>query len=1742
MYEKLDRWLLIVCAVLVLVVLPASCLAEDLLIDSFQYPNAEAALAAWPAPYAGQAGQAPLPAIVDNVNSLTLSSVFTLSTDRAFWDKTVSLDLSAYDYFTFRFKAADPTEIGSVSIAFLTGSGGWWGLDNVVYSPNDQWQTGFARRSDFSCEVTPAGGCTGWNDIRKIRILLWQARKANVNTNTYIADLYAKKAADQNMVINGGFENCTTEGLPDFWGTGHWGLGRFGETWVTDTDTWRTRWGVDNTVSHSGSRSLRIAASTDSTELRAVSNKIKLQAGKTYTLSVWMKSDSTNLPVSLFENGGGASQQVSVDNTWRRYTLSFVPPGASNTVVKTSIYITPTGNGTLWVDDVKLEANSVATDYSAAVEDSAFSIQTVHRTPPSVSDIVVTPGPNTVQVGIDESRRFLVDGQPFIPFAVGWESLPTANEFNHFARAGFNTVCFVAKASETVETIRTALDNAKANGLKVILWFDNAVTSATIQAWVTALRDHPAIIAWYVCDEPSSITPEAQAKYDAAKNNDPNRPVYINYWHTPLSLGDIASIDYYAISGQKPPALEGQNAEVLELFAAPAGKPSWLWIQDTGYAFDWWWSREPTGPEMESMTYLSLIHGVRGIKLFAQKPHSKELWDELRMLSREVTTLTPILYSLEGAPTASVTPNAIHVTTKTYQGQRYIIAANSTSAPVSATFTIPGDDSTATVQFENRQLSVQNGQFTDTFEGYQRHVYVLAGPYNDMFVNRTIITGNSGQITASNANTTKETGEPAHAGNSGGKSAWWSWTPATSGLAVIDTHGSNFDTLLAVYTGTGLSGLTQIAVNDNDGSTGNTSGLSFVAQAGKEYLIAVDGYNGAVGPIILDWSLILQADLALVMTQSTASPQTGGDITYSISVTNNGPSPASGVVLTDTLPPGAVFVSASDGCNQSGAVVTCALGTLASGATTTVQIVVYSLSTGDLTNSVSVTSPTSDPASSNNGATSTVIVVPAPVAGTWQGIGPDGGSISALAIDPQNTQTIYAGTNVIYKSNDGGRSWEPKSVGLEPAPGRGTREITAIAVDPADSNYLYAGSEGNIFKSTDGGDTWTNVTNTPDYWGGHIRALVIDPRGTKDNRTIYAGSDNGRGFIRIINNGGSWTYTNPAVGTSSAADILSLAVDTRGSGNTLYAATRLNNYQYAIIKSVDGGLNWGQISSPVSDNYKYINSLVINTATGTLYAGCETGVFAMNIDSGSPWQQIGNFAYADSLLLDSTSSTATLYSLSPGSPGVIQKTTDGSIWTVVTGPAQAPLQILAVDADPQRKGTLYVGSSYGLYKTSDSGTNWQVANKGIRHTSALLAIDPDNSANLYAAVTGGGVTKSTDRGVNWSTIFTSLGNSVNFGAMALDARDPQQKSLYWAAGSAGLFKATVAQDTNWQRIGSLPDAQLESLGFDPTNANVMYAGSYGPLYKTANNGQTWEEKSPPYAYIKHEFSSIVITPLASNIVYTGTQFDGIYKSSNGGDNWTSVNNGLPVFTDSDWGDYYHGINDLHFDPRSATDPAYQNIVYACSYDGIFKTLDGGASWNMLAGIPCVSFAIQPDNPDIMYASNQDEPGNVYQSDNGGLTWSRIGDRIGGKLPGVASRITIDPHNPSMINVTTSASGIYRYLPQSADAQITVAPLSASYGSKSVGTSTSQTFTISINSGRLLGINYAVLKGTNADQFVFTGDDCSGRTLTGPGASCQIQVSFNPTVTGSKTATLEVASTDQNAPAFFVPLNGVGVLP
>lgn len=148
----------------------------------------------------------------------------------------------------------------------------------------------------------------------------------------------------------------------------------------------------------------------------------------------------------------------------------------------------------------------------------------------------------------------------------------------------------------------------------------------------------------------------------------------------------------------------------------------------------------------------------------------------------------------------------------------------------------------------------------------------------------SVVAGVLGSQILDNFGSTKELGEPNHGGIVGGASRWFRLEPIEDGLLRVDTEGSAVDTVLAVYAGTNLLNLRLVASDDNSGSDGKTSQLSFPARAGASYLVAVDSVGGATGGITVHWQL----GLIPTITQQPPNQKVSPGITVTFVVVATG--------------------------------------------------------------------------------------------------------------------------------------------------------------------------------------------------------------------------------------------------------------------------------------------------------------------------------------------------------------------------------------------------------------------------------------------------------------------------------------------------------------------------------------------------------------------------------------------------------------------------------------------------------------------------------------------------------------------------------------------------------------------------------------------------------------------------------------------------------------------------------------
>jgi photosystem II stability/assembly factor-like uncharacterized protein len=279
-----------------------------------------------------------------------------------------------------------------------------------------------------------------------------------------------------------------------------------------------------------------------------------------------------------------------------------------------------------------------------------------------------------------------------------------------------------------------------------------------------------------------------------------------------------------------------------------------------------------------------------------------------------------------------------------------------------------------------------------------------------------------------------------------------------------------------------------------------------------------------------------------------------------------------------------------------------------------------------------------------------------------------------------------------------------------------------LAIDPVNPNALYAATSGGMFKSTDGGGSWSQISNGLPRLD-IIGPMVIDP---VTPTTLYLGLTWGRVY-RSITGGENW---NTASAGLPIASVNALAIDP-DDPNILYAGT-----SGGVFKTTNGGEIWTDANTglPVSS----VNCLAIDAvAPNTLYVGTSGGLFK-SMDSGESWVNltIPDVSLVNFLSVDPKASTI-LYAVTD--KGVFKTTNGGKSWVQID--SELPTHsVNCLLIDPIVSTTLYAGSASGVFKSKDGGGNWSPLNAGLSCTDVrTLAIDPLTPEILYAGTDGGGV-------------------------------------------------------------------------------------------------------------------------------------------------------------------------------------------------------------------------------------------------------------------------------------------------------------------------------------------------------------------------------------------------------------------
>lgn len=582
--------------------------------------------------------------------------------------------------------------------------------------------------------------------------------------------------------------------------------------------------------------------------------------------------------------------------------------------------------------------------------------------------------------------------------------------------------------------------------------------------------------------------------------------------------------------------------------------------------------------------------------------------------------------------------------------------------------------------------------------------------------------------------------------------------------------------------------------------------------------------------------------------------------------------------------------------------------------------------------------------------------------------------IGAVALAPSNPSVVYAGTGSfgygrgLLKSTDGGATWTliQGNAGVNEFD---KHAFSRIVVDPSDPNTVYAaikggggfgafGSNQGIWKSTDGGQSWTNTTasisDSSDY-----TELRMDPANHLKLFAAIGGDNDSKDGVYVTTNGGTtWSPAgNFPMGTSQNEAYITLAIAPSNDQEILAAITNPSTQGLLeMLESTDGGSTWKALANV--PNYQgfqgdWDSTLAIDPSNpGIIYAGGEGAFpsggngFIQSVDGGSTWTDIQRGADGQPIHADNH---ATIFD----ADGRLVDGNDGGVWRLDNAtPGQihwtdlntnlSTIEFYGTALDPQNSNIAYGGSQDNGCMMYTGSQQWTQIFGG---DGGLAAVDFNNPSTVYLELNSF-LSRSDDGGSTW----TSKTNGINTNdphffpvPFAMD----QTNSSRLVLGTDHLYETTDKGD-QWNVIstpgvnGFNPsDESVVSVAVSKSNPNTIYVvAGLNDIFATSNDGASWQKIDIPNNFAS--ISDVEVDPTNSQIVYAvRAAFNGglgghLYKSTNGGGSWTDISGNMPDVIS-----------------RCVT-IGPSGVLYLGTDVGVYTSVDSGQSWSVLgSGLPNV---------------------------------------------------------------------------------------------------------------------------------------------------------------------------------------------
>jgi 7,8-dihydropterin-6-yl-methyl-4-(beta-D-ribofuranosyl)aminobenzene 5'-phosphate synthase len=549
--------------------------------------------------------------------------------------------------------------------------------------------------------------------------------------------------------------------------------------------------------------------------------------------------------------------------------------------------------------------------------------------------------------------------------------------------------------------------------------------------------------------------------------------------------------------------------------------------------------------------------------------------------------------------------------------------------------------------------------------------------------------------------------------------------------------------------------------------------------------------------------------------------------------------------------------------------------------------------------------------------------------------------VAAVAVVPGDPRVVYLaayGTGGLYRSTDGGDSWQARGRGLE-----GLAPL-AVAVHPRDPDLAWVGTVLGGYLTVDGGHSWLPMAGLP---SAPIYSLAVAP----DGRTLFAGGE-ATGVGRSDDGGRTWQLSPSADGPRT---ILALAVmpnggvlaGTAGQGlwnspdgaqqwelvpgelaeahvSLLAVADDERWYalaQGALYGSADGGLSWQRAGPPA---FEALSFAAEPGPDGRLYLGSKGAGLAVSLDAGRSWELIASgLRHADLTCLAADPNSAGRVFLGTRYSGLYRTRDGGASWSLLTSAIGRPV-IMALAQDPADPAVYYAGAVDGIYRSEDGGEGWWLVS-GEMGTLTVhgLAVGPTGE-QVYAA-TGSGMYVSRDGGKAWGWAEDDTGGVALFDVQV----DPHDAGRIYAGSWGHNVLRSLDAGKTWAPIhNGLETLSVHAFGVHPSDPRRLYAGTVEDVYRSSDGGETWQATA--LAERPLTTLALLIQPATAAWMLAGTT-DGVYLSLDGGQTWRPAGRKSLDAT----------VTSLALVMEDARWPA---ILAGTEHHGLYRSADHGVSW------------------------------------------------------------------------------------------------------------------------------------------------------------------------------------------------------